>query len=102
MPAPRVAHTPATSKVTKKMADQEMCVVCDGYSCVWPLAGVGSRPPGHQARIFVSSGLFVCVCPHHQSPCPRGPETKKHAECRAVEFHPHAGDGASPAAGPRQ
>lgn len=91
MPAPRGLLTRRPrQEITKRMADQKMCVVCDGNSCGWPLAGVGSRPPGHQARSFVSSGFCVgmSALPPSTHQAPRDEETRRETAGGYASF-PH-------------
>ncbi len=91
------AHARSRQEITRKMADQKMRVVCvSGYSCGWPLAGVGSRPPGHQARSFCQFRSFVWVCPHSPPSPPRAPnheETRRVSRGRGFTLMPMTGCG---------
>ena len=88
-----VAHTPATSRDHDEDHEEdggpENVCVCDGNSCVWPLAGVGSRPPGHQARSFVSSGFCVGMSALPPSTARRRRRRNTPTVARK-KFHPHA------------
>lgn len=77
-----------------------MRVVCvSGHSCGWPLAGVGSRPPGHQARSFVSSGFCVgmSALPESTPRAPNHEETRRVSRDRSFTHMPNSGRSATSA-----
>jgi len=84
-----VAHTPATSKITKEMADQKMCMWCVTAIRFGMASGRGGEPTPRASSPHVCQfRLFVWVCPHPPPSTGRAPGDEETRRLTADEVSP--------------